>query len=180
MMSPEARAAASERMKRMRADQKAKKADPALQEALAKAPFITASANGIDVDAVATFPGKIQPLDQVLAIESPAIRVSIDWQNIPISEGQSFYAILKNEFEKAGRILNSRLMAEQDGFTCKMCGKHFQGRPGMTDLSWQDPETHCFPRVDLCGEVCVRNWDIFRTEQRRAKYIREAELQHEA
>jgi hypothetical protein len=179
-MSPEARAAASERMKRMRADQKAKKADPALQEALAKAPFITASANGIDLDAIAKFPGKIQPLDQVLAIESPAIRVSIDWQNISISEGESFYAILKNEFEKAGRILNARRSAEQDGYTCFMCHKHYAGRPGMTDLSYQDPKTGLFPRVDLCGELCVVNYHKLRIDMRTAKHIDEAKALQEA
>ena len=170
-MTAEARLAASERMKAMRANQKAKKeADAnAPQESLAEVkPNGGAEAH------------PIQPLDQVLLIESPAIRVTIDWETIPIPEGQAFYAILKNEFEKAGKLLNARLMAEQEGFTCKMCHQHFAGRPGMTDLSWKDPETGLFPRVDLCSEVCVRNWDIFRTTERRDKYIREADQQRGA
>jgi hypothetical protein len=175
MMSPEARVAASERMKKMRAEQKLKKADPALQEALAKAPFVTETTTRGPVSSAT-----IQPLDQVLAIESPAIRVSIDWQNISIAEGESFYAILKNEFEKAGRILNARRSAEQDGYTCFMCHKHHAGRPGMTDLSYQDPKTGLFPRVDLCGELCVVNYHKLRIDMRTAKHIDEAKALQEA
>ena len=181
MMSPEARAAASERMKAMRAKKKAEKeaapVDPALQEALAKAPFITQI--GEDNGQRVVQP-PIQPLDQVLAIESPAIRVSIDWQNIPIAQGESFYAILKNEFEKAGKILNGRHSAEQDGYTCFMCHKHYAGRPGMTDLSYQDPKTGLFPRVDLCGELCVVNYHKLRIDMRTAKHLDEAKALQEA
>lgn len=174
-MSPEARAAQSEKMKANWAARKAKKADPALQEALAKAPFVTA----INTDQTMAMP-TVHPLDQVIAIESPAIRVSIDWQNIPMPEGESFYAILKNEYEKAGRILNARHNAEMNGYDCFMCHKHFSGRPGMTDLSYQDPKTGLFPRVDLCGELCVVNYHKMRIDMRTAKHIDEAKALQEA
>ena len=177
-MSVEQRAAASERMKTMRANMKAKKeaakTDPALREALAKAPFVA------DLKTNGGTPHAVQPLDQVLIIEAPAIRVSIDWQNIAIADGQSFYAILKSEYEKAGKILNSRLMAEKEGYTCFMCHKYHMGRPGMTDLSYQDPKTGLFPRVDLCGELCVVNYHKLRIDMRTAKHISEAEAQREA
>lgn len=177
-MSAEARAAASERMKAMRAKQKAAKADSALQEALAKVPFSN-SPSGVDV---LIPPNRVhtQPFDQVLRIEAPNISVTVDWQNIPIDQGQSLYAILKNEFEKAGKMLNARLMAEHEGYTCFMCKKHFGGRPGMTDLSYQDPATGLFPRVDLCGELCVINYHKMRIDMRTAKNIQEAELQRGA
>jgi hypothetical protein len=168
MMSPEARAAASDRMKKMRADQKAKKADPV-------APLVTQTINATPPN------GKtIQPLDQVLKIDSEKIVVSIDWQNIPIQQGQSFYAILKNEFEKAGRILNARLMAEHEGYTCFQCHTYHAGRPGMTDLSYKDPKSGLFPRVDLCGELCVREYHKFRIDERLAEHLKEAAEQRGA
>jgi hypothetical protein len=59
-----------------------------------------------------------------------------------------------------------------------MCHKHFAGRPGMTDLSYQDPKTGLFPRVDLCGELCVVNYHKLRIDMRTAKHLDEArELQ---
>jgi hypothetical protein len=172
-MSPEQRAAASVRMKEMLAKKRAEKANPALQEALAKAPFasdaVVEKGNGST---------KIQPLDQVLKIDSKSIEVSVDWQNMSMPQAESLYAILKNEFEKAGKILNSRHTAEHDGYTCFMCHKHFAGRPGMTDLSYQDPKTGLFPRVDLCGELCVVNYHKLRIDMRTAKHLDEArELQ---
>jgi hypothetical protein len=173
MMSPEQRAAASERMKAMLAKKRAAKADPALQEALAKAPFATAENPTHNV-----IPPTVQPLDQVLKIDSKSIEVSVDWQNMSMPQAESLYAILKNEFEKAGKILNSRHTAEHDGYTCFMCHKHFAGRPGMTDLSYQDPKTGLFPRVDLCGELCVVNYHKLRIDMRTAKHLDEArELQ---
>jgi hypothetical protein len=172
-MSPEARAAASERMKAMRAKKQAEKADPALQEALAKAPFANTT-----VTSKATAGPPKQMLDQVLKIDHDSITVSVDWQNLPMQQAEAFYAILKNEYEKAGKILNSRHSAEHDGYYCFMCRKHFSGRPGMTDLSYQDPKTGLFPRVDLCGELCVVNYHKLRIDMRTAKHIDEArELQ---
>jgi hypothetical protein len=181
-MSEASRAAASERMKKLRADQKAKKerapADPALQEALAKAPFVTEARTAEPLN------GNIvqEPLEgeRRLSHYSNHITIKVEWETLPIQEAQQFYAALKVEFERAGKILNGRLMAEHEGYTCFMCHTYHEGRPGMTDLSYQDPKTGLFPRVDLCGELCVVNYHKLRIDMRTAKHIDEAAQQRGA
>jgi hypothetical protein len=179
-MSEAARAAMSERMKSLNADRLAKKAaekpkEPGnnpLQEAMAKVPTRGA----------VTFGDPILPKEQIAEVipmvqgsyGPPQIIVNVDWHGISMAEAQGLYAHIKAEFEKAGKILNARSMAEKDGYTCYMCKKQFGGRPGMTDYSYRDPDTGLFPRIDLCGELCVIRWHQFRIDQRRDRFIQEA------
>ncbi len=164
-MSAENRAAASERMKAMLAKRRAAKTaappvDPAVQEAMAKAPItgVARSANG----------GPEPAISPPMPWEESHIVIEVDWEHMPMGQAQQFYAHLKEEFEKAGKILNARSMAHVSGFTCFMCHKHFDGNPGFTDYSYIDPTTGLSPRVDCCGELCVINYHKHRIDMRLA------------
>lgn len=165
-MTAEARAAQSERMKRMHAEGKMKKkADPAVQEALAKIP-ITGVADHQFI------PTEI-PVTSV-AHYTNHIHIDVDWDHLPMTDAQASYAVVKKEFEKAGKILNARSMASTNGYTCFQCHKHFNGNPGFTDLSYVNPQTGLSERVDCCGELCVINYHKRRIDMRVAKNIQQA------
>ena len=173
--TPEQRAAASERMKLLHAQGKMqhKSKDPAVQEALAKVPM-----NMPQV--VPTSPAAVPPTEPHPSNGTAAegvITITVDWQAVPIPEGQLAYAILKAEFEKAGRILNARTMERLEGYTCFMCHKHFQGRPGFVDHSFLDPDTGLAKLVECCGELCVINYNKYRIELRLAHNLEVAEAQ---
>lgn len=167
-MSEAARAAASERMKAMLAKKRAAKADPALQEALAKAPIagVITGNSGVYVTEIGHWPEK--------GVELNHIVVQVDWEKTPMPDAQQFYAHLKAEFEKAGKILNARSMATVSGYTCFMCHKHFNGNPGFTDHSYIDPATGLSPRVDCCGELCVIHYHKMRIDQNLARRLQQA------
>ena len=142
---------------------RAKKDSAALEEAILKQP-LRSDANG-----------EPAAKEKVEVAESrysePTIAVSVDWQNLPMRLAEPLYQQLKREFEKAGSILNARHSAEQDGYTCKICRNRRTGRPGMTDLSWRNPDTGLFERVDLCSEFCVVRWNEYRINERRDREI---------
>lgn len=181
--TPEQRAAASERMKRLRAEGKMqrKPKDPALQEALAKAPMnmpqVSATPHEVVPSAPAAAPSMTTHIPPNGAAARPVIVVNVDWQTIPMLEGQFAYGILKAEFEKAGRILNARSMERFDGYTCFMCHKHHLGRPGFVDHSFIDPLTGLAKLVECCGELCVINYNKYRIELRLAHNLEVAEAQ---
>jgi len=141
-------------------------ADPALREAMAKVPM-----NAV-VEPVFHNPPPAQPNHDPLAV--PHISVMVDWQHIAMIDGQHFYGVLKEEFERAGRILNARAMERVSGYTCFMCKKQFQGNPGFTDFSYTDPLTGLSPRVDCCGELCVINYNAMRINQRHQRDLARA------
>lgn len=167
-ITPEQRAANSARMKERWAKKKAAAgdppADPAVREAMAKVPMNRVA------DPVPDQP-KPAPLPVPNVIEESHISVDVDWQHIPIEEGRQFYAYLKIEFERAGKILNERSMRHATGYTCFMCKKFFEGNPGFTDYSYVDPQTGLSPRVDCCGELCVINYNAMRINQRHARDV---------
>jgi hypothetical protein len=177
----------SERAKKTWADRKAREAsNPALQEAILKQPLMSnVPTTGEAPLTHDRFTG--DPLPDVKELQAKmtksfkenlerkwTIDVDADWEHLPMGDAQQAYATLKFEFEKAGKILNARSTAEQEGYTCFICKKRHSGRPGMTDLSYQDPETGLFPRIDLCGEHCVIRWQAFRVEERCKRFLREA------
>jgi len=161
----------------MRAAQKEKTqapADPALQEALAKAPMNMPHAVP---PAAAAAPPTPKPPNGTAA--RPMISVEVDWEHIPMSEGQAVYAKLKEEFDKAGKILNARSMEHLEGYTCFMCNKSFRGRPGFVDHSFIDPETHLARLVECCGELCVINYNKFRINLRLQQNLVQAAAERE-
>lgn len=193
-MSEAARKAAGERMRKMQADRRAKKqpaqetpvdvADPALQEALAKQPIRSDATypktthaderTSPDGGQERAHPEPVRA-DGGLKLEhySNHITIKVDWDTLPMPEAQQFYASLKSEFEKAGKILNARSNAHFEGYTCFMCKKHFNGNPGFTDHSYRDPVTGLSPRVDCCGELCVINYHKLRIDMRTAQNIKQ-------
>ena len=181
MMSAEQKLAQSEKMRKRWADKKAAQAavttddSPALKEALAKAPLTS----GLQVQSgpvipIAEMPDPVPIPEQSIAetaSDDNHISVEVDWQKIPMREAQEWYAYLKAEFEKAGKILNARSMERVSGYTCFMCKKHFEGMPGFTDHSYVDPKTGLSPRVDCCGELCVIRYNEMRINQRHQRDI---------
>ena len=178
-MTEEARAAQSAKMKASWAARKASKenappkieagrmSEQAIQEAMAKTPM----------NAVAEVPQTIK----VVKVEPPPpvslpdhIDIEVDWDNISMLMAQQFYAHLKSEFERAGRILNARSMSRLSGFECFMCHRHFPGDPKFSDHSYIDPKTGLSPRVDCCGELCVINYNAMRINERHEKDVQRA------
>jgi hypothetical protein len=151
--------------------------DPAIREAMAKVPM-NSPAEPPKIHFVGTEP--VSPLTG-----SPAenwtdhlpshIDIEVDWEHLPMQEAQQFYAHLKSEFERAGRILNARSMERTSGYTCFMCKKHFDGNPGFTDHSYVDPKTGLSPRVDCCGELCVINYNAMRINERHQRSMARAQ-----
>lgn len=175
-LTPEQRAERSARMKRLHAEGKMKHKDPALQEALAKAPMNMPQVVLSQAEA-AVPPATHNPQAPNGSAAKPLITVSVDWQHIPMLEGQLAYSILKAEFEKAGRILNARSMERHEGYTCFMCHKAFKGRPGFVDHSFLDPLTGLAKLVECCGELCVINYNKYRINLRLEKALAQAELE---
>ncbi len=171
-MTAEQRTAASLRMKNYNIKKKAEAgeapADPALREAMAKVPM-----NAV----VMPLPTVKEELSGGVIAGSNFSKISIDvnWETISMPDGQHFYALLKSEFERAGKILNARSMERTSGYTCFMCKKHFDGNPGFTDHSYVDPKTGLSPRVDCCGELCVINYNAMRINERHQRSIAQAQ-----
>jgi hypothetical protein len=145
-------------------------ADPAIREAMAKAPM----------NAVASTEPGLLPVSYHIPngkadYEPNHITIEVDWEKTPMQEAQQFYAHLKNEFERAGKILNARSMERTSGYTCFMCKKSFQGNPGFTDFSYIDPQTGLSPRVDCCGELCVINYNAMRINERHQRAVARAQ-----
>jgi len=164
MITTEERTKRSLRMKEQWLKKKAEAgelpADPAIREAMAKVPM-----NGIAV-VNSNSPTPIIVSDP---FSTSSINILVDWEHLPMPDAQQFYAHLKSEFERAGRILNARSMARTSGYTCFMCKKSFQGNPGFTDFSYIDPRTGLSPRVDCCGELCVINYNAMRINERHQR-----------
>jgi hypothetical protein len=183
-MTAEARALQSAKMKeswiRRKAEKQQVPADPALREAMAKVPMNAPLERGTIVAEVKdeVIPTEALPVYPVSHFVDH-ITIEVDWEHIPMNEGQQFYAHLKSEFENAGKILNARSMERTSGYTCFMCKKHFAGNPGFTDHSYQDPATGLFPRVDCCGELCVINYNSFRINQRHQRELARAAAERE-
>jgi hypothetical protein len=171
-MSPEQRTATSLRMKEKWQKKKAEAGeiptDPAIREAMAKVPMNAVA----EVSTHEIFRGEPVPLIRLLP---STIAVDVDWEHIPMQEGQQFYAHLKAEFERAGKILNARSMQRTSGYTCFMCKKHFDGNPGFTDHSYVDLKTGLSPRVDCCGELCVINYNAMRINERHQRNVAQAQ-----
>lgn len=145
--------------------------DPAVRDAMAKVPMNAVVSSTSELTST-TIPA---PVMTGSFIKEYHIDVQVDWEHIPIPDGQQFYAHLKYEFERAGRILNSRSMERISGYTCFMCKKHFNGNPGFTDFSYTDPETGLSPRIDCCGELCVINYNALRINQRHQRDVARAQ-----
>ena len=174
-ITAEERAARSLRMKEMWQKKKAAAGelttDPAVREAMAKVPMNAVVTTNVPTSV--TF--ATVELIETHGENHTWIDVHVDWANIPLGEGQQFYAQLKAEFERAGRILNARSMERTSGYTCFMCKKFFTGNPGFTDYSYTDPETGLSPRIDCCGELCVINYNAMRINQRHARDVARAQ-----
>lgn len=158
--------------------------DPAIREAMAKVPMnspveihksgqIPVNAPTCDRCGKMFIDCKCSTAHDPLLASS--IAVDVDWEHIPMQEGQQFYAHLKAEFERAGKILNARSMQRTSGYTCFMCKNHFDGNPGFTDHSYVDPKTGLSPRVDCCGELCVINYNAMRINERHQRSVAQAQ-----
>lgn len=184
VMSPENRAAASERMKAMLAKKRAAKSavDPSLQEAMAKTTSVTMPRHPKTEELqTATARGKIQVetveiVGQIKFEDLPNhIVIEVDWEHLPMPEAQQLYAHLKDEFEKAGKILNARENRRNAGYTCFTCKQYFEGLPHFVDYSYIDPSTGLNVRVECCrDEHCSREYHEMRIRERTKAHLREA------
>ncbi len=125
---------------------------------------------------------------QPVPVDVPLFELRIDWNSMPLLEAQQWYAKLKAEFENAGRILNARASNKlSEGYECFMAGKSVNGTkacakgithsgiPRGVDYSYRDPETGLLCVARICSERCWILYNQFRIDQRRERYIAEAE-----
>lgn len=108
---------------------------------------------------------------------------SVDWQNIGMPEAQQLYAKLKEEFERAGRILNSRLMHLEDSefYECFMAGKpnccakgtkhRLPARGTDYENGFRDPKTGLVMPVRICGENCWIRFQGLLIDERRERNL---------
>ena len=110
--------------------------------------------------------------------------IEVDWQNIPMDEAQGLYARLKVAFERAGAILNARLMHadDPDTYECFMAGKpkccaagtRHQMPPRGQDYEngMKDPKTGLIIPVRICSELCwIRYQDMLITARRERQMV---------
>jgi hypothetical protein len=124
--------------------------------------------------------------------KKPVLVVDVDWERIPLPEGQVLYAALKSAFERAGGILNARStrgdgkwicfmsdrkrMDPQGNFTlpsdCQTRGVVHQApeRPRFTDYSRTDSKTGLMVVVHCCSELCAIRYNEMTVAERREKY----------
>lgn len=96
----------------------------------------------------------------------PDVLISVDWKNAPMHEAQSAYSKLREEFEKAGRILNERSMPAPGSYKCFMCQIVHPGDARGKDDSYYDPDTGLLSPVRICGEGCWISYQDFRIRER--------------
>ena len=108
------------------------------------------------------------------------IHVNVPWNTMPMLEAQQWYAKLKQEFERAGAILNARSCSEsEEGYVCFMAVKEgackkgvvHTGRPAGIDSSHKNPKTGLYDPVRICSERC---WILYQgqlIQERRAREL---------
>lgn len=106
------------------------------------------------------------------------VTVRVDWNTLAIGEAQQAYARLKDEFEKAGTILNNRSMPRDNNYVCYMAGKPLcclpgivhDGQPRFIDYSRKNPKTGLMEVVKICSELCSIRYNAMLIEERKQKY----------
>jgi hypothetical protein len=102
---------------------------------------------------------------------------------MPMLEAQDWYERLKQEFEKAGKILNARSVNNwENGWVCFMAGKPNAcakgivrtGKPAGIDNSYTTPRGK-FVQVLVCTMRCWELYQAQRIDERRQRELDEAE-----
>ena len=113
-------------------------------------------------------------------VNGELVRVEVPWNTMPMLEAQKWYAKLKDEFEKAGAILNARSCAEhEEGYICFMAGKEGAckkgvirtGRPAGIDSSHKNPKTGLMEPVRICSERCWILYQGMLIQERREREL---------
>jgi len=127
-----------------------------------------------------TFGDPVPPGTEIASV-TPAI-MKADWHTIPMPEAQRQYAILKVEFERAGKILNARAMASTqiEFYECFMAGrdkccskgtKHRMPARGTDyENGHKDPKTGLVTPVLICSENCWIRFQGLLIDQRRERH----------
>jgi hypothetical protein len=124
------------------------------------------------------------------------ITIDVDWTTLEITAAQNAYSMLQREYEKAGRILNSRTTRHELGqFYCFMAGSPgackigvaHTGRPCFIDNArkapkggYKDPRTDqvtpegLFVPVEICSERCYQLYNALLIAERRERENPEA------
>ena len=106
------------------------------------------------------------------------IFVRADWQNLPMLEAQAAYARLRQDFEKAGAILNARSTGANTEWRCYMSerskdcpskGQLHNTLPRFMDLSHKHPKTGLIEPVRCCSEICSIRYQSILIDERRER-----------
>lgn len=96
------------------------------------------------------------------------LTIHVDWDKIPMEQARTLYARLKTEFERAGAILNNRLMPRESSYQCFVCKQVHHGEPRGKDYSRVDPMTGLMVPVMICGERCWITYQDQCIKERKA------------
>ena len=128
-------------------------------------------------------------IDTAKAAKHPNLPVAMrdpfafDWENLPIGEAQQLYAKFKEQFEKAGRILNARAMAagRAEFYECFMAGKphccakgtkhRMPARGTDYENGYKNPKTGLVTPVLICSENCWIRFQSMLIDQRRERNL---------
>lgn len=84
-------------------------------------------------------------------------RWGVDWHNIPVLEGNVLLGDLKEEFERAAKIMQQRqVAAEMVDCACGTCGRRFLPAQACMSQTKRDAKTLLPYNVYFATQECVR------------------------
>lgn len=84
-------------------------------------------------------------------------RWGVDWHNIPVPEGNVLLGDLKEEFERAAKIMQQRQVALSEvECACGTCGRRFLPALACMSRTLRDPATLLPYNIYFATQECVR------------------------
>lgn len=84
-------------------------------------------------------------------------RWGVDWHNIPVPEGNVLLGDLKEEFERAAKIMQQRQVALSEvECACGTCGRHFLPALACMSRTLRDEKTLLPYNIYFATQECVR------------------------
>jgi hypothetical protein len=105
------------------------------------------------------------------------IDIDVEWATLSMDEARQAYAELKKHFDRAGAILNARIMDTDGRWVCFMAGKKgcckmgvvHSGNPRGVDYSYVDPVSKLSKPAKICSELCWIRFQQQLIDERRER-----------
>jgi hypothetical protein len=121
-----------------------------------------------------------------------AIRIGVDWLNLPMLEAQAAFHTLQTEYQRAAKLLNERAMDRSEHFHCFMAGTEgacklgtlYSSRPMFIDNAYKAPPgghknlltgqitpEGLYVQVRICSERCHALYQAKLIQERRDREL---------